>query len=90
MGRTINPPPGSIKLIQRGVISIAGGNDTGTATVTPVNTSKALLTLLGAETTVDDTQQLPFLVLTDSDTITAQRSLTTGNQQVAWQLVEYH
>lgn len=90
MGRTINPPPGSIKLIQRGVISIAIGNATGTATVTPVNTSKALLTLLGAETTVDDTRQLPFLVLTDSDTITAERSLTTGNQQVAWQLVEYH
>lgn len=90
MGRTINPPPGSIKLIQRGVLSISGGSTTGTATVTAVDTGKAILSLLGAETTTNDVQQRPFLVLTNSTTITATRSITTGNQQVAWQLVEYH
>lgn len=90
MGRTINPPPGSIKLIQRGVLSISGGSTTGTATVTAVDTGKAILSLLGAENSTNDVQQRPFLVLTNSTTITATRSITTGNQQVAWQLVEYH
>ena len=41
MGR-VNPPPGSLKSIQRGVISMVGAIYSGTATITAVDTSTEL------------------------------------------------
>lgn len=90
MARNVHPVPGSIKSIQRGVISIANATSSATATITSVNTSKAVLSFLGAEATADDVRQLPFLTFTNATTITATRSSTTGNQQVSFQVVEYH
>lgn len=89
MARNVNPVPGSIKSIQRGVINSSGGS--ATATVTAVNTSKAVLSFLGQRLTADDVRYHHELALTNSTTITAARNDTSANNAyVSWQLVEYH
>lgn len=89
---------GSIKSIQRGVITIpTNGTGTGSATITAVDTSKSVLHLLGfgGYTVVDGsgTNLLSYLVLTNSTTITAAGGYSTTNgypAQISWQIVEYY
>jgi hypothetical protein len=91
MARNINPPPGSIKSIQRGVISLSGSSATATATITAVDTSKSLLNHLGTLVNTDDARQITHLTFTNATTITATRSASTsGTQEVSFQVVEYY
>ena len=81
-GSRSKPPPGSLKSIQRGVISMVGAYS-GTATITAVDTSKTELRLLGVNNTtaLDD---LARVVLTNATTIAATRGSTSGTSEVSW------
>ena len=68
-GSRSKPPPGSLKSIQRGVISMVGAYS-GTATITAVDTSKTELRLLGVSNTTA-IADLARVVLTNATTITA-------------------
>lgn len=80
---------GSIKSIQRGVISMAsGGSTSGTATLSPsVDTTKTELRVLGCSA---DTSSLDLAraVLTNSTTVTATRPSTTSNTVLSWEITE--
>lgn len=80
---------GSIKSIQRGVISLAsGGSTSGTATLSPsVDTTKTELRVLGcsSDTTLDGFARA---VLTNSTTVTATRPATTSNTVLSWEITE--
>lgn len=88
MGRVVNPPPGSLKSIQRGVISMVGAYS-GTATITAVDTSKTELRLLGVSNTTV-LADLARVVLTNATTITATRGSTSGTSEVSWELTEFY
>lgn len=88
MGRVVNPPPGSLKSIQRGVISIVGAYS-GTATITAVDTSKTELRLLGVSNTTV-IADLARVVLTNATTITATRGSNSGTSEVSWELTEFY
>ena len=72
-----------IKSIQRGVIVVPSP---GVATITAVDTTKSVLTHLGMDVTAGIGPGL--LVLTNSTTITATASGTSGS--ISWQLVEHY
>lgn len=82
MGRTINPPPGSIKSIQR-------GTTTTNVTISPVNTSKARLVVTGYASSSNDPQNAS-LILSNSTTLTYDRGSLTGVPVLAWELTEFH
>ena len=88
MGRVVNPPPGSLKSIQRGVISMVGAYS-GTATITAVDTSKTELRLLGVSNTTVPAD-LARVVLTNATTITATRGSNSGTSEVSWELTEFY
>ena len=81
-----------IKSIQRGTISMtSGGSTSGTATITSVGTTKTELRMLGASNdAVADTTAISRVVLTNSTTITATRSSTSGTTVVSWELTEFY
>jgi len=80
------------KSIQRGTISMtSGGSTSGTATITSVDTTKTELRMLGASNdAVSDTTAISRVVLTNSTTITATRSSTSGTTVVSWELTEFY
>ena len=88
MGRVVNPPPGSLKSIQRGVISMVSLHS-DTATITAVDTSKTELRLLGVSNTTVPAD-LARVVLTDATTIAANRGSTSGTSEVSWELTEFY
>lgn len=78
----------SIKGIQRGTISVATSNSSGTATITAVNTAKSILFNLGIE---GDTTRGGRLALTNSTTITATVNAAGATAlNVSYQIVEYY
>ena len=82
-------PPGSIKSIQRGTISIGSGTSSATATISSVDTSKAVIENLG----VRGNGAVPAgtIELTNSTTVTAHRGYDMGLITVhAYQVVEYY
>jgi 1-aminocyclopropane-1-carboxylate deaminase/D-cysteine desulfhydrase-like pyridoxal-dependent ACC family enzyme len=80
---------GSIKSIQRGVISMtSGGSTSGTATLSPsVDTTKTELRVLGC-TADTSSLDLARAVLTNSTTVTATRPSTTSNTVISWEITE--
>lgn len=62
--------------LQRGTIIIPDGITTATATISSVDTSKAVIILTGATTNYNPMAMLPYLTLTDSTTVTATRNYT--------------
>lgn len=80
---------GSIKSIQRGVISLAsGGSTSGTATLSPtVDPTKTELRVLGC-TADTSSLDLARAVLTNSSTVTATRPSTTSNTLISWEITE--
>lgn len=82
---------GAIAGIDRGTIAGTGAAATNTATVTAVVTGRSLLNNLGAiTTTAADNRLLPFIVLTNTTTITATWGGTASvNEIVSYELVEY-
>ena len=82
-------PPGSIKRILRGTISIGSGNISATATIPSVALSKAVIENLG----VRGHGEVPAgtIELTDSTTVTAHRGYNMGLITMhAFQVVEYY
>ena len=77
-------PPGSLKSIQRGVISMVGAYS-GTATITTaVDTSRLSFAFLGSATR-PSSADLARVVLTNATTITATiRGSTSGTVRVSW------
>lgn len=83
---------GSIKAIYTGTIVMTnGGSTTGTATITAVNTSRAICLLNGVRTDfADNVSNLATVVLTNSTTVTAQRGGTNGVTTVAYTVIEFN
>ena len=91
MGRIIFPVPGSFKSVQRGVILISGAVSTGTATLIPaVDTTKAELRMLGCTSDNSAFTLSANVVLTNSTTVTANRSVSNGTTNASWELTEVH
>ncbi|MBQ5615451.1 MAG: hypothetical protein IIU81_03885, partial [Peptococcaceae bacterium] len=87
-------PKGSVKSVQRGLITLAGTVNTATATISTVDISKSIVLSTGYLTSnggQDGMYTLTHLVLTDSTTVTAQRG-ATGNVVVTipYQVVEFY
>lgn len=81
---------GVIKSIQRGTIMMNGVN-TNTATITSVDTSKAVLSLLGwTGPASGDGDYQPRISLTNDTTMTANRTGTNNVTTVAFQVTEYY
>lgn len=83
--------PNSIKSIQRGTISITGGNGSNTATITSVDTTKSLISFLGATAYSGAAADGQGRVeLTDATTVTASRTNTNNSAVFGYQVVEYY
>lgn len=82
--------PGTIRLVQRGTIALAGVAS-NTATVTSVAAEKSTLHHLGIEATTatTHTQAWARVVQTDSATLTATKTDATNNTTVGYQLVQW-
>lgn len=79
--------PSVIKSIQRGTIVLSSVSS-NTATVAAVTTSKAELNNLGA--IIAAAGDSVRLTLTNSTTITADRTSSTGVAQVSYELIEFY
>ncbi len=83
-----------VKSIQRGSIAITADSQTytRTATISPVNTAKAIVVYTGMATSVDNIEYYPQLTLTDSTTITARRAelATNGSTIIPYQVIEFY
>lgn len=78
-----------IKSLQRGTITIANASGSNTATVTAVDTSRSFINYLGASAAGTGAGDAAVrLVLTNSTTITATRTLTNGEAIVSYELIE--
>lgn len=83
--------PNSIKSIQRGVVSISGGNGSNTATITSVDTTKSLISFLGSSGSSGSASDGQGRVeLTDATTVTANRTGTNNSASFGYQVVEYY
>ncbi len=84
-----------VKSVQRGVITIDGTNS-NTATINTVNTNKAVVIYGGATTSAVTTESglnvaLPYLELSDSNTVTAKRLKNDDTlTYVPYQVIEYY
>ena len=89
MAATAYPAPGTIRSIQRGVLSVTGSNLTATATVAAVNPAKARISFLGSSQ--DGTSsEMARVELTNSTTVTATRQSGSTSTLVSWELVEVY
>lgn len=75
-----------IKSIQRGIISIPVDTTIGSATVTAVDTSKAVLNLLGTDAT--GSLSSAYIKLTNATTIDAVGDYSPATT-ISWELIEY-
>lgn len=85
---------GAIKSIQRGVIAIAAGSLSATATISAVTPGKTELRFLGSRA-ADNAGVSGYgfctIALTNSTTITAQRETSgTIGAAVSWELTEFY
>lgn len=92
-------PLSPINSVQYGTVTIAGSSATGTATITSVDTSKAVLGFLGFTTTLDTSggsavhqnRMFPMITLTNATTVTATRNSSDPSDTVtvSFVVVEY-
>lgn len=87
MGRAISPAPGTFKNVQRGTIDL-NAVSSNTANVSPVDTTKAQLRILGFSADNNSFILAPRVSLTNSTTVTANRATSTGQTIVSWELTE--
>jgi len=83
---------GGVKNVQRGTISIIGLVTSNTATINSVNTSKTMINYLGNTTNVASNLYNPYLTLTNSTTVTAQRNSATSGAvtTVSYEVIEFY
>ena len=81
-----------VKSIQRGVISILGGQSENTATISAVNTNKSVVLFGGYKTTGNSGIFCTQLTLTNSTTVTAARNAVAKDyiNIVPYQVIEYY
>lgn len=79
---------GGIKSIQRGTINIAGGLSSQSAPITAVDLAKTELRFLGYYTSDTSIVAAATIYFSSSTVITAQRSGTSANTLVSWELTE--
>jgi len=81
----------AIRGIQRGTITIASSQTTGTATITSVDPAKTELRWLGASSAISgEAAYRNRITLTNATTITATRATSTSDSVViSWELTEY-
>lgn len=80
-----------IKSIQRGTVSITQPATSNTATITAVDTSKALLSFLGINSDGTNFGYGARIVLTNATTITMTKSGNDTNSNViSYEVVEYY
>lgn len=87
MGRSINPPPGTIKGIQRGTTT--AGN---TVTISAVDPARTELRLLGSSlaNASTDARDYAHITLSSSTTIsTARANVGVGVTTLSWELTEF-
>lgn len=91
------PPPSSVvKSVQYGTVTLADSTNSATATISSVDTSKAVVHFLGFTTTSNfaDNQRRIFsdVTLTNSTTVTATRNNSTASNAVTvrFVVVEYY
>lgn len=95
-GFVVEFQPGAIKSLQRGDVVIAGGNTTGTATISAVDTSKTILNYLGSSNdtagsgAVAHHNYVASLVLTNSTTITATKGSNFSNVTSSFEAIEFN
>ena len=82
MGRSINPPPGSIKSIQR-------GTTTGNVTVASTNMAKSVLIHNGTASASTNGENASLLQ-TANTTLTYNKGSLPTTPSVSWLLVEYY
>lgn len=84
----------TVKSVQRGIITIAGGKASATATINAVNMSKSEISYAGLLTGSDygGTSTATHLVLTNATTVTATRGTSgyTTKVEIPYQVVEYY
>lgn len=84
----------AIKSIQRGTVTVVGGTAVGNATITSVNTAKAVVEYLGGiglDVTVS-AAYIPILSLTSATNVraTAPGNVVAGGIGVGYQVTEYY
>ncbi len=87
------PPPGSVKSIQAGTITMTSAQTTNTATVTAFNTASYVLTYLGCDVSTNNAECFGSIVVTNSTTLTVTRGNIGGGSvttNVRYQLTEYN
>ena len=84
--------PGFIKSVQRGTITLVAADQTETAAVTEVNMNKSFVHNLGVSSSALGTFDMTLcnLTLTNSTTITAQRSGTTPEVIISYELIQLY
>jgi hypothetical protein len=86
--------PGAFKSLQNTTITIADTATSNTATITAVDTTKTFINSLGSDVgdnaSGSSTNWLARLVLTNSTTVTATRSGTSGQNILSFQVVEMY
>ena len=83
-----------IKSVQRGIITIASGKTEGTATISSVNTSKAVVLFGGSIWGTNDSSDYSIrwdarLVLSSSTKVTATRAYANSTATVPYQVLEF-
>jgi hypothetical protein len=90
MGRVISPAPGTLKSIQRGVITISSSVPVTAALSPAVDTTKTKLRYLGCTSDNSAFSLAAHVVLTNSTTVTATRTSATGTTVVSWETEEVY
>lgn len=81
----------AIKSTQRGITLLSSGGTSVGATITSVVTAKTQLRLLGCRYNgVTNFQDVPYLQLTNSTTLTVFRTGAVGDVYISWELTEYY
>lgn len=99
MARNVNPPPGSIRSVQRGVATGTPGTGQASITIASINTARAIVTVNGGNYGDDDggaaTGACPTVHSLSSTNLTvgnaAYKSASTEyGVSISWQIVEYY
>lgn len=81
-----------IKSIQSGTVAISGAGTTGNATITSVDTTKAVVLYLGQTSTTNDVTYEAYIELTSATNIRATRNSSAGGPTttVSFMVLEFY
>lgn len=79
---------GGVKSVQRGSISFSVTS--AAASISPVDTAKAVVVFGGFRSNDSDFRTSPSVSLASSTSVLASRSASVGTVTVEWQVIEYY